>query len=143
MAPTWVKTMFGGWGLSGWPEGTNKYKWKQIAPELNADRIDAPVLNNDSDSEFLDDLALYTSLKELGKPMELFIYPDEGHTISQPKHRYRIYERNLDWFKFWLKAEESDDPDKLEQYQRWRRMRSSQPHANGLENLAEPKETVH
>ena len=50
-----------------------------MAPDLNAERIDVPVLNNDPDSEFLADLALYTSLRELGKPVELFIYPDELH----------------------------------------------------------------
>ena len=32
--------------------------------------------------------------------------------MNQPKHRYQIYERNLDWFRFWLKSEESDDPGK-------------------------------
>jgi len=133
MAPTWVKAMFGRWGLSGWPEGATKSKWKQIAPDLNADRIDAPVLNNDSDSEFLDDLALYTSLKELGKPVELFIYPNEGHTVSQPRHRYQIYERNIDWFRFWLKGEEDADPAKASQYDRWRNLQHLQK-ATSIDN---------
>ncbi len=96
-------------GVGGWPEGKSKANWQQVAPELNANRIDIPVLNNDPDSEFLADLALYTSLRDLGKPMELYIYPNELHVINQPKHRYQIYQRNLDWFRFWLKGEE--DPD--------------------------------
>jgi dipeptidyl aminopeptidase/acylaminoacyl peptidase len=110
-------------GLGGWPAGESKANWSHLAPELNADRINAAVLNNDPDSEFLEDLALYTSLRELGKPVELYIYPEELHHVNQPKHRYQIYERNLDWFRFWLKSEESTDPAKNEQYQRWRQLR--------------------
>jgi hypothetical protein len=122
--------------VGGWPEGKSKANWRQVAPELNADRIDVPVLNNDPDSEFLADLALYTSLRELGKPVELFIYPNELHHINQPKHRYQIYERNLDWFRFWLKSEESSDPAKSEQYQRWRQLRNLQQQAVARESSA-------
>jgi len=126
MAPKVVQDNFSRDGVGGWPEGKSKENWKLIAPELNANRIDAPLLNNDPDSEFLADLALYTSLRELGKPIELYIYPNELHHVNQPKHRYQIYERNLDWFRFWLKSEESPDPAKSEQYKRWRELRELQ-----------------
>ena len=126
MAPRRVQENFSKEGVGGWPEGKSKVNWRQVAPYLNAERIDVPVLNNDPDSEFLADLALYTSLRELGKPAELFIYPNELHVVNQPKHRYQIYERNLDWFRFWLKSEESPDPAKSEQYQRWRQLRQLQ-----------------
>jgi dipeptidyl aminopeptidase/acylaminoacyl peptidase len=121
-----VQDNFSRKGVGGWPEGKSKANWKQRAPELNADRIDVPVLNNDPDSEFLADLALYTSLRDLGKPVELFIYPNELHVINQPKHRYQIYERNLDWFRFWLKSEEDPAPSKTAQYVRWRELRKLQ-----------------
>jgi dipeptidyl aminopeptidase/acylaminoacyl peptidase len=136
MAPRGVQDNFSRGGVGGWPEGKSKANWKQLAPELNAERIDVPVLNNDPDSEFLADLALYTSLRELGKPVELFIYPNELHHVSQPKHRYQIYERNLDWFRFWLKSEESLDPAKSEQYQRWRQLRQLQQKAQSNEKAA-------
>jgi len=123
-------------GLGGWPEGHSRENWKKRAPELNADLISAAVLNNDPDSEFLADLALYTSLRELGKPVELFIYPNELHVVNQPKHRYQIYERNLDWFTFWLKSEESPDPAKTEQYRRWRQMRRQQAQSTGVSAAA-------
>lgn len=132
MAPNWMKTRFASWGLGGWPEGEVKSKWKELAPDLGADRIHVPLLNNDPDSEFLNDLSLYTSLKELGKPVEMFIYANEGHTINQPKHRYEIYERNVDWFRFWLKREESQDPNKREQYERWHHLRQQQLKADAL-----------
>jgi dipeptidyl aminopeptidase/acylaminoacyl peptidase len=118
-------------GEGGWPEGKSKANWQQEAPELNADRIDVPVLNNDPDSEFLADLALYTSLRDLGKPVELFIYPNELHVVNQPKHRYQIYERNLDWFRFWLKGEQDPGPAKAEQYVRWRELRKLQQQNQG------------
>ncbi len=126
MAHRRVQDNFSKEGVGGWPEGKSAANWKLIAPELNADRIDAPVLNNDPDSEFLADLALYTSLRDLGKPMELYIYPNELHVINQPKHRYQMYERNLDWFRFWLKGEEDSNPAKAEQYHRWRHLRELQ-----------------
>jgi len=123
MARRRVQDTFSRDGEGGWPEGKSKANWRQRAPELNADRIDVPVLNNDPDSEFLADLALYTSLRDLGRPVELFIYPDELHHVNQPKHRYQIYERNLDWFRFWLKSEEDPAPSKTAQYIRWRELR--------------------
>ena len=136
MAPKVVQDNFSRDGVGGWPEGKSKENWKLIAPELNANRIDAPVLNNDPDSEFLADLALYTSLRELGKPVELYIYPKELHHVNQPKHRYQIYERNLDWFRFWLKSEESPDPAKSEQYKRWRQLRELKHQAESSDNSA-------
>jgi dipeptidyl aminopeptidase/acylaminoacyl peptidase len=134
MAPRRVQDNFSSKGVGGWPEGKSKANWRQVAPDLNAERIDVPVLNNDPDSEFLADLALYTSQRELGKPVELFIYPNELHVVNQPKHRYQIYERNLDWFRFWLKSEESPDPGKREQYKRWRQLRQLQQKGQSNEN---------
>ncbi|MGC2356947.1 MAG: Atxe2 family lasso peptide isopeptidase [Candidatus Acidiferrum sp.] len=136
MAPRRVQDSFSKEGVGGWPEGKSKGNWTRVAAYLNAERIDAPVLNNDPDSEFLPDLALYTSLRELGKPVELFIYPNELHHVNQPKHRYKIYERNLDWFRFWLKSEESPDPAKSEQYKRWRQLRQLQEKAQSNEMIA-------
>jgi dipeptidyl aminopeptidase/acylaminoacyl peptidase len=125
-----VQDSFSRDGVGGWPEGKSAANWKQLAPDLNAERIDVPVLNNDPDSEFLADLALYTSLRDLGKPVELFIYPDELHHVNQPKHRYQMYERNLDWFRFWLEGEEDANPVKADQYIRWRELRKLQENNN-------------
>lgn len=85
-------------------------------------------LINAADSEYLADLELLGNLRELKKPVEMFIYPNEFHEKNQPKHRYEIYQRNVDWMKFWLKGEEDPDPTKAEQYQRWREMRKLQEH---------------
>jgi dipeptidyl aminopeptidase/acylaminoacyl peptidase len=139
MASDRIKKRFANWGLGGWPEGQVRSRWKEFAPDLNADRIQAPVLNNDPDSEFISDLSLYTALRELGKPVELFIYPDELHHINQPRHRYQIYERNLDWFRFWLKSEESVGAHKTEQYARWNSLRELQKKVAGTIKTAPEK----
>jgi len=114
---------FANWGLGGWPEGKARQRWEELAASLRADKIHAALLNNESDSEYVADLSLQTSLEQLGKPVEMVIYPNELHVINQPKHRYEIYERNLDWFSFWLKGEEDAAPRKRAQYARWRRLR--------------------
>jgi hypothetical protein len=53
----------------------------------------------------------------------MFVYANEQHTKNQPKHRLEIYQRNLDWFNFWLQDKEDRDPNKAKQYERWRAMR--------------------
>jgi len=117
--------LFAKWGLGGWPEGDSRKNWEALAASLNADRIETPLLMNSADSEFLANLALYTSLEQLHKPVELFIHVNELHVKNQPKHRYEIYERNLDWFRFWLEGEEDASPEKKNQYLRWERLRKS------------------
>lgn len=123
MAGTAWHHTFEDWGLAGWPEGRSKPRWQVLSPMLNANQINAPILLNAADSEYLTELGLYTSLQSLGKPVEMYIYPDELHVKNQPAHRLQIYERNLDWFRFWLKGEEGSDPAKVEQYRRWKQLR--------------------
>jgi hypothetical protein len=56
----------------------------------------------------------------------MYVYPGEFHTKDQPIHRLAVYERNLDWFDFWLRGVEDPDASKAAQYARWRRMRDRQ-----------------
>jgi dipeptidyl aminopeptidase/acylaminoacyl peptidase len=115
--------VFEEWGLGGWPGGKSRENWRKIAMSMNADKIAAPILQNASDTEYLIYLPLYRSLTDLGRPVELYIYPNELHVRNQPRHRLEIYDRNLDWFRFWLKGEQDQDPAKAEQYKRWNHLR--------------------
>ncbi len=112
------------WGLGGRPQGEAAARWREISASLNAERIKSPLLIQVSDSEVLSSLMFYNSLKELNKPVEMIVYADEMHVKNQPKHRYEIYQRNLDWFMFWLQGKENADSDKR-QYERWRAMRET------------------
>src|SRR5438045_439721 len=108
------------------PAGDSTARWQKISAALNAERILTPLLINTADAEYVSDMQLVTTLRELKKPVEMFIYPEERHIKNQPKHRYEIYERNVDWMRFWLKDEEDPDPAKAEQYKRWRELRKLQ-----------------
>jgi len=125
--------LFETWGLGGWPFGESADHWKQISMAQNAERIHTPVLQTVSDTEYLVYLPLYRSLVDLGKPVELYVYSDELHVRNQPRHRFEIYERNLDWFAYWFKGEERPGLEKREQYARWRKMRDQ---AHGLPDAA-------
>lgn len=124
-------SVFEKWGLGGWPEGRAKSNWQRVAMSLNAQQIETPILENASDTEYLIYLPVYRSLVDLGKPVEMYIYPKELHVRNQPKHRYAIYERNLDWFLFWLEDKERPNPEKEEQYRHWRELRDGVPHVSG------------
>jgi dipeptidyl aminopeptidase/acylaminoacyl peptidase len=108
----------------GWPDGDSRARWQRVSPALNASRVFAPLLINAADDEYVWDMQWVTALRELKKPVEMFIYPNELHLKNQPKHRYEIYQRNLDWMEFWLKGKEDPNPAKAEQYGRWRKLRS-------------------
>jgi hypothetical protein len=57
--------------------------------------------------------------------VDLYVFPDEHHVKWQPIHRLSIYQRNLDWFGFWLKNEApSLAPDHREEEERWSMLRS-------------------
>jgi dipeptidyl aminopeptidase/acylaminoacyl peptidase len=110
--------------------------WKDMSLAQNAARIDVPLLMqlNDDDG-YVMALEAFESLREYGKPVEMYVFPHEYHVKWQPIHRLAIYRRNIDWFDFWLRGVEDPDPAKAAQYRRWRRLRErraantlAQPH---------------
>ncbi len=106
-------------------------RWKRISPEFHANNIDVPILVQVADSELVISAASIGSLMDAGKPIEAYVYPDEYHIKWQPKHKLSVYERNIDWFNFWLRGVEDSDEGKADQYARWRELRAR--HAATLE----------
>lgn len=105
--------------------------WQKVSPSRNADRIDAPLLIQVADAEFPSDvLELKAYMRRANKPIDIVIFPDEGHQKWQPVHKLAVYERNVDWFRFWLQGYEDPHEGKQEQYVRWR----------GLRELGKPSE---
>jgi len=43
-------------------------------------------------------LQFYDALRRRGVPVELYIYPRQGHAISEPRLLADALQRNLDWF---------------------------------------------
>jgi dipeptidyl aminopeptidase/acylaminoacyl peptidase len=101
-------------------------KWRELSIGLNADRIHTPLLAQVADRELMEATLNFVPLQDAGRPIEMVVFPNEYHVKWQPAHRLAIYNRNLDWFRFWLQDYEDPDPAKTEQYTRWRQFRAKQ-----------------
>lgn len=112
-----------GWGF---PPATRPDPdfWRPYSLALNAARLDRPLLMQLADAEYLFGLESFSTLREHGQPVELHVFPGEYHMKWQPAHRRAIYERNLDWFSFWLQDRVDPDSAKAAQYRRWQEMRA-------------------
>jgi dipeptidyl aminopeptidase/acylaminoacyl peptidase len=117
-------TLFKAWGLEGPPYEANLAKWQQLSPALNAGRITAPLLMNAPDSEYVIALQQYWEMRDHHRPVEMWIFPDEEHVKHQPVHRLVVYDRNVDWFDYWLRSARDPDAGKGPQYKRWDALRA-------------------
>lgn len=108
------------WDL-GTPEETPG-QWKRLSPVYNLDRFHAPVLFQMPEEEYLYALDYVIPLMRRDVA-DLYVFPNEPHRKFQPRHMVAAYERNLDWFRFWLQDFEDGDTAKAGQYARWRGMR--------------------
>lgn len=111
------------WGI-GRPED-DPGRWKMLSPVFATERIRAPLLMQLPEREFRFNVELAARLAQEGKPVELWAFPGETHLKYQPRHKLAIYERNLDWFRFWLQDHVDPDPAKAEQYRRWQAMKAA------------------
>lgn len=109
------------WGL-GAPEETPD-RWKLVAPALKTDRLHAATLMQMVEQEYLIGPELLSRLSDSKTPVEAYVFPQEPHIKVQPRHKLAVYQRNLDWFRFWLQGVEDPAPEKAAQYGRWRAMR--------------------
>jgi len=112
-----AKTVRSVWGL-GKPEETPA-RWKLVVPALNVATMQVPILFQLPEQEARMIPELYARLNLAGVPTELYAFPDEAHLKLQPRHRLAVYERNFDWFRYWLQDHRDPDPTKTQQYLRW------------------------
>jgi dipeptidyl aminopeptidase/acylaminoacyl peptidase len=110
------------WGL-GSPEETPD-RWKLMSPAYNLDKLHAAMLMQMPEQEYLDAIDYIAPLMASSTPIDVYAFPNEPHQKVQPRHKLAVYERNLDWFRFWLQGYVDPDPAKAAQYQRWRAMRA-------------------
>ena len=111
--------------IGGPPYGQSFELWQKYANAFNADKVNAAVL-----MEFTrpieDSYEFFVALARQGKPVELYYYPKGAHPLDTPFERVASLQRNVDWFRFWLKGEEDPDPTKTEQYAHWRELKKMQ-----------------
>jgi dipeptidyl aminopeptidase/acylaminoacyl peptidase len=51
-------------------------------------------------------MELYRGLREIGVPVELFVFPGMGHPITKPRENHAVMHQNLAWFSHYLLGEE-------------------------------------
>ncbi len=102
--------------------------WKPMSLVLNADRVETPLLIQTSDSEYEAGLDVFAAYRLRGKPIELYVFNDEGHLKWQPAHRLAMYERSVEWFEFWLMGQMNCEPAKAQQFRRWQAMKGAPAH---------------
>ena len=98
--------------------------WKPFSMALNASYMNVPLLIQASDDEYVLALETFTALRESGKPVEMYVYPNEHHIKWQPAHRLAVYNRDVDWFTFWFQNTIDPDVGKVAQYARWKALRT-------------------
>jgi hypothetical protein len=106
------------------PFGEGLDVWQKMSPSFNLDRINTPMLMCSDGVTVLWDW--YVGLRRLGKPVEYWSLPQVTHDVFKVDERMLMNQLTVDWFRFWLKAEEDPDPSKAEQYLRWRELRRQQ-----------------
>ena len=109
-------------------------RWKELSPVYQLDRIKAPILFQMPEQEYRETLDYALPLVRRHQA-DIYVFPDETHIKFQPRHKLVVYERNLDWFRFWLQGYENPNPAKKQQYARWREMRdamSTRPARSGV-----------
>ena len=113
--------------------------WDQISLSRNAAFVRAPILAQVADREALFMLQAQRTFADLGKPFDLFVFPDEYHVKWQPRHRLAIYERSLRWFEFWLMQRESPDTAFAAEYARWSAWREDLAQTDTSGQIAQPR----
>lgn len=110
------------------PRDDTTGRWDEMSVVNKAARINTPLLLQVSDTEYLGTLPLWSALHQEHKAVEMYVFPRETHRLIQPAHQLMNFERQIDWFRFWLKNEKDDDPAKSSQYARWTAIKSSTEH---------------
>jgi dipeptidyl aminopeptidase/acylaminoacyl peptidase len=119
----------------GPPYGAGFEAWKKYSISFNLEKIRTPLLMEEMGYGVHDDILasiprnlavhyeVLKGLTRLGKPVEMYYYPDEDHAPDHPKARLASLERNVDWYRFWLLGSEDPSQEKACQYIRWRKLR--------------------
>lgn len=101
--------------------GQTQERWRVLSPMTWLGRMRAPALMQMSEQEYRYALDYAIPLIRQHRA-DLYVFPNEPHQKFQPRHKLAVYQRNLDWFRFWLLGEQDDDRAKSMQYAAWRQM---------------------
>jgi poly(3-hydroxybutyrate) depolymerase len=109
--------------------------WASMSIPDNAQKVNAPLLMQLGSEELRMAILSHAALRDAGKPVELYVFPGEGHVKMQPRHRLAVYYRSLAWFEFWLQGKRDTDLASPEELARWDTMADRQrPNQAKLDN---------
>ncbi|MHB8217785.1 MAG: prolyl oligopeptidase family serine peptidase [Candidatus Sulfotelmatobacter sp.] len=109
------------------PFGEGLQQWVKRSPSFNLDKITSPLLLVGSGPlGMLFMWGPYAGLHCLHRPVDLVMLKTHEHILANPAIRMASQGGTVDWFRFWLKGEEDQDPTKAQQYTRWRALRKLQ-----------------
>jgi dipeptidyl aminopeptidase/acylaminoacyl peptidase len=87
----------------------NRELWEKLSPFNRVTKIKTPTLIMGGESDWnvpvINGEQMYQSLKRLGVPTLLVVYPGEYHEFSRPSFIQDRYERYLDWYNHYVKGE--------------------------------------
>ncbi len=128
--------------LRGWdamyggpPYGDSLKSWVDYSASFHLDQVHAAVLMESMGYGIqFDDpkrpplylsttMDWLTGLTRLNRAVELYYYPNEDHQPDHPKARLASLQRNVDWYRFWLKGSRRQDVLLKDQYERWEMLR--------------------
>ncbi|WP_030772287.1 S9 family peptidase [Streptomyces sp. NRRL F-2664] len=97
--------------------GADTARWAELSPISYADRIDIPMMfiqsEEDRHTPMEQAQRMFVALKMRGVPVELLLFPGEGHDMSRtglPSHRIARYEAILDWWSRQMPEEDDCAP---------------------------------
>jgi dipeptidyl aminopeptidase/acylaminoacyl peptidase len=113
------------------PFGDGLKTWLDESPAFNVQRMRTPLQlllysASEGNTTFLWPWEMFSRLRFLHKPVELYIIPDIEHGSHQnqnPRQQLALQGRAMDWWRFWLLDEEDADTGKREQYASWHVLR--------------------
>jgi hypothetical protein len=114
------------------PFGHELKGWLETSPAFNVERVRTPLQMllysaSEGNGTFLWPWEMFSRLRHLGKPVELYVIPDikhGSHLFQNPHQQLALQDRALDWWRFWLQDKEDDStPMKNQQYAEWRTLR--------------------
>ncbi|MEN6310281.1 MAG: S9 family peptidase [Acidobacteriota bacterium] len=81
--------------------------YNRMSPVTHAANIKTPTLILHGEKDFRVPLPqaeeLCAAMRRRGVPVEMFIYPRQGHVVLEPKFMEDMARRNIEWFGRWIK----------------------------------------
>jgi len=119
--------------MGGPPTGEGLQSWLRESPGFNIDHLpgSTPIrLVATYPLDVLMEWEWFSMMRRLGKPVDMVVFLDGVHLLKKPSNRMISQDGNVDWFDFWLNGHQDSDPTKVDQYERWNKLREE----IGIEN---------